>query len=260
MHWIAEHKRFVVFVLATIILLLIEQYYFIAEIKNETSALQEQQYKLRSEIETKIKKGPFISEKSIPNVEEEIKYATKKHLYLKNRINYKPLAGYEIPVTKRQDELIVNFQSLLKDTQKRLEKNSAQKGIPIPAKLEFPLSKASEETIRFYYERLDIVEQLMNLAMDSNCLKVIDWGVSENDFREFKDIKETVFKGPSGTKNMVFIRINGSFGSIMQCINLLRNAERFVSLERVIISNTNPDLDNITATFIVAGIKLEEVK
>jgi len=260
MHLIIEHKRFVVFVLATIIILLTEYYYFIAEIRDETSALQDQQYKLRSEIETKVKKGPFISEKSISNAEDEIKYVGKKHLSLKNRINFKPLAGYEIPVTKRQDELIVNFQSLLKDTQKRMEKNAAQKGIPIPDKLEFPLSKASGETIRLYYERLDIVEQMVNMAMDGNCLKIIDWGVSENDFREFRDIKEINVKNTFGTKNMVFIKINGSFSSIMQFINLLRNAERFVSLERMIISNVNPDSDNITTTFIVAGVKLEETK
>lgn len=260
MHWIIEHKRFAVFVIVTAILLLIEYYYFIEGVREETGILQEQQYKMRSDIETKVKKGFFISEKSIPNAESEIKYAEKKHLSLKNRINYKPLSGYEVPAVQRQDQLIVSFQSLLKDTQKRMEKNSAQKGIPIPAKLEFPLSRVSEETIRLYYERLDIIEQLANLAMDSNCLKVVEWGVSENDFREFRDMKDLAVKSAFGTRNMAFIRINGSFGSIMQFINLLRNSERFVSLERVAISNTNPDFDNITATFIVAGVKLEETK
>ncbi|MEW6027091.1 MAG: hypothetical protein AB1599_07350 [Planctomycetota bacterium] len=256
MYWIAEHKRFAVFVLATVALLLIEYRYFIAGTRDEIAALQEQQYKMRADIGNKVKKGPFISEKSIPNAEEEIKYVEARYSALRNKINFKPLPGYEIPATRRQDELIVLFQSLLKDTQKRMEKTAAQKGIPIPAKLEFPLSRASEEAIRLYYERLDIVEQLVGMAMDSNCLKVVDWGVSEADFREFRDIKDVSFKSAAGMKNMAFIRINGPFSSVMQFINLLRGAERFVSLEKMIISNANPDSDNVTATFIVAGVKL----
>lgn len=260
MHWLIEHKKFTVFVLTTLILILVEYYYFISGIQEETSNLQEQQYKLRSEIETKVRKGPFLSEKSIQNAEEEIKFMDGRFSSLRNSINFKPLPGYQVPTTRRQDELTVNFQSLLKDTQKRMEKTAAQKGIPIPAKLEFPLNRTSEETIRLYYERLDIIEQLVNLAMDSNCFKVIDWGVSENDFREFKDIRDLTARSTLGIKNMAFIKMNGTFDSIMQFINLLRSAERFVSLERVIINNNTPDRDNVTATFIVAGVKLEETK
>lgn len=260
MHWLIEHKKFTVFVLTTLILILVEYYYFISGIQDETSNLQEQQYKLRSEIETKVRKGPFLSEKSIQNAEEEIKFMDGRFSSLRNSINFKPLPGYQVPTTRRQDELTVNFQSLLKDTQKRMEKTAAQKGIPIPAKLEFPLNRTSEETIRLYYERLDIIEQLVNLAMDSNCFKVIDWGVSENDFREFKDIRDLTSRSTLGIKNMAFIKMNGTFDSIMQFINLLRSAERFVSLERVIINNNTPDRDNVTATFIVAGVKLEETK
>ena len=259
MHWLIEHKKFTAFVLVTLFALLVEYYYFISGIQDETSDLQEQQYKLRSEIETKVKKGPFISEKSIQNAEEEIKFVERRFSALHNRINFKPLSGYQIQATRRQDELIVNFQSLLKDTQKRMEKAAAQKGIPIPAKLEFPLNKASDETIRLYYERLDILEQLVNLAMASNCLKVIDWGVSENDFREFRDIKEINFKSALGVKNLVSIKINGTFSAMTQFISRLRGAERFVSLEKMAVSNTGgPDSDNITVTFIVAGVKLEE--
>jgi len=245
--------------LVTALVLLIEYYYFIAEIHNETTDLQEQQYNLRSEIENKVKKGPFISEKSILNAQEEIKFVESRFSALRSRINYKPLAGYQIPTMQRQDELIVNFQSLLKDTQKRMEKNAAQKGISIPAKLEFPLSKVPEETLRLYYERLDILEQMVNLAMESTCLKVTDWGVSENDFKEFRDFKELNFKSAVGTKNLALIKINGTFSSIMKFISRLRNAERFVSLEKMVISNTGgPDSDNVTGAFIVAGVKLEE--
>ncbi|HLD36237.1 MAG TPA: hypothetical protein VJC37_05910 [Planctomycetota bacterium] len=259
MNWLIEHKRFTVFVLVTLVALLAEYYYFIAGIQDETSELQAQQSKLRSDIETKVKKGPFLSEKSIQNAQEEIKFVENRFATLRNRLNFKPLAGYEVPVIQRQDQLIISFQSLLKDTQKRMEKAAAQKGVPLPAKLEFPLSKASEETIRLYYQRLDILEQLVNLAMDSNCLKVIDWGVSENDFREFRDIKEINFKSALGAKNLVLIKINGAFGSITQFISRLRSAERFVSLEKMAVSNTGgPDSDNITVTFVVAGVKLEE--
>ncbi|MEK7310234.1 MAG: hypothetical protein AAB038_05395 [Planctomycetota bacterium] len=259
MNWIIEHKRFVLFVLATILLLFIEYDYFIAEIQDETANLQEQQYKLRSEIETKVKKGQFLSEKSIQNAQEEIKFVEGIFSSLRNRINFKPLPGYEIQPTRRQDELTVNFQSLHKDTQKRMEKTAAQKGVPIPAKIEFPLSRASEETIRLYYERLDILEQLVNLAMASNCLKIIDWGVSENDFKEFRDIKDVNFKSAVGAKNLVLIKVNGTFNSITQFVGLLRSAERFVSLEKMVISNTGgPDSDNVTVAFIAAGVKLEE--
>lgn len=260
MNWLIEHKKFTVFVLATLLALLVEYYYFISGIQGETNELQAQQYKLRSEIETKVRRGQFISEKSILNAQEEIKFIEGKFSALRSRINFKPAAGYEIQPTRRQDELIVNFQSLLKDTQKRMEKNAAQKGVPIPAKLEFPLSKVSDETIRIYYERLDILEQLVNLAMASNCLKVLDWGVSETDFKASQELlKELYFKSALGTKNLVLIKVNGTFGSITQFISRLRSADRFVSLEKMTISNTGGrDSDNVTVTFIVAGIKLEE--
>jgi Tfp pilus assembly protein PilO len=258
MNWIIEHKRFTVFVLGALFILLVEYYYFIAGLQSETSDLQEQQYKLRAEIETNVKKGQFLSERSIQNAQEEIKFVENRFSVLRNRINFKPLSGYEIPAMQRPDELNVNFQSLLKDIQKRLEKNAAQKGVPIPAKLEFPLSKVSAETIRLYYERLDILEQMVNLAMDSDCLKIVEWGVSENDFREFREFKEIYFKSQVGAKNLVLIKINGTFGSITRFINRLHSAERFVSLEKMALSNSGPDLDNITAAFIVAGLKLEE--
>jgi len=259
MNWLIEHKKFTVFVLVTLFLLLVEYYYFISGIQDETSGLQAQQYKLRAEIEAQVKKGPFLSEKSIQNAQEEIKFVEGRFSSLRNRINFKPLPGYEIQATRRQDELIVNFQSLLKDTQKRMEKNAAQKGVPIPAKIEFPLSKVSDETIRIYYERLDILEQLVNLAMASNCLKVIDWGITETDFKDSREFKELYFKSALGAKNLVLIKVNGTFGSITQFISRLRSAERFVSLEKMAISNTGgPDSDNVTVTFIVAGIKLDE--
>jgi hypothetical protein len=179
---------------------------------------------------------------------------------LRNRITFTPLPGYEIPAIQRPDELVVNFQSLLKETQKRMEKNAAQKGIPIPAKIEFPLSKAAAEAVRLYYERLDILEQLVNMAMDSNCLKIMEWGVSENDFREFREFRELNFKSSAGSKNLVLIKINGTFDSIVRFVSRLRTAERFLCLEKMALNSGGPDLDNVTAAFIVAGLKLEGTK
>ena len=55
---------------------------------------------------------------------------------------------------------------------------------------------------------------------------------------------------------MVSVKLNGNFASIMQFVNLLRRAERFISIERVILENGNKDLDNLNSVFIVAGVKL----
>lgn len=260
MSWIVEHKKIVLFALAAGLLILAEYYYFIAELRSETADLREQQYKMRADIENNVKKGRFLSERSLTNAQEEIKFLGNRTAALRARINFKPLPGYEIPAMQRPDELIVNFQSLLKETQNRMERTAAQKGIPIPAKLEFPLSKTSPEAIKIYYERLDMLEQMVALAMESNCLKILDWGVSENDFRDFREFKTLSFKSAAGEKNLILIKINGTFESISRFISRLRGAERFICLEKMALNSAGPDLDNITAAFVVASLKLEEAK
>lgn len=259
MYWLIKEKKFVLLIIGTLILVLGGYYLFIIPNQQEIIRLKQEQSKIRLEIESKVKKGDFIAEKSIQNAEEELKFMESRYSTLKNKIKFKSLAGYQLPDIKELGPLIVSFQTLVKEAQKRMEKKAAQKGIPIPSKFEFPLTNVSSDKIFLYYEKLDMIEQLINLAMDCNCQKVISFGATESDFKEFKDIKETVIKTNSGTKNIVFIKINGSFDSIMKFINLLRNAERFIALEKAIIENTNPDSDNITATLIIAGVKLADV-
>jgi Tfp pilus assembly protein PilO len=258
MYWLIKEKKFVLFVLGALIFVFAAYYFFIAQTQQETIRLQEDQSKIRLEIDSNVKKGRFIADKSIQNAEEELKFIENRCSLLRNKINFKLLPGYQLPDIKRPDDLIVNFQTLLKEVQKRMEKTAAQKGIPIPSKLEFPLTNVSSDRILLYYERLDMIEQLVNLAMASNCQKIISFGVTESDFKDFNDIKDTVIKTNLTTKNMVFIKLNGNFASIMQFINLLLNIERFVALEKTIIENTNPGSDSITATFIVAGVKLAD--
>ncbi|MFH1231248.1 MAG: hypothetical protein V1709_07095 [Planctomycetota bacterium] len=252
MYWLIKEKKFVLFVIGVLILVFAVYYLFIAPNQRETIRLKAEQATIRLEIENRVKKGDFIAEKSIQNAAEELKFMENRYATLKDRINFKPLPGYQLPGSK---DLIVNFQTLLKEAQKRMEKKAAQKGIPIPSKLEFPLTN---DKIVLYYEKLDMIEQLVNLVMDSNCQKIISFGVTESDFKDFSDIKE-IMKTNSCTKNMVFIKINGSFNSIMKFVNLLKNAGRFIALEKAIIENTNPDSDKITATFIIAGVKLADV-
>jgi hypothetical protein len=258
MYWFVEHKKFVVFVLATLILLFIEYHFFIANIQEETVNLRENQNKLKTDIENRVKKGIFIRDKSIQNAEEELKFMENDFSSLNNKIHFRPSSGYQSPTIKRPDDLILNFQSLLKEVQKRFEKNSAQKGISIPAKLDFPLTNVSTETITSYYERLDMIEQMVNLAMVSNCQKIIGWGVTETDFKDFKDVKEIVIKTSSAIKNMAFIKIQTNFTALMHMINMLRRPDRFISLEKLIIENSNPDVDSFVVTFVVASIKLSE--
>ncbi|MFH0887946.1 MAG: hypothetical protein V1871_01910 [Planctomycetota bacterium] len=260
MYWLIKEKKFVLLIIGTLILVLGGYYLFIIPNQQEILRLKQEQSKIRLDIENKVKKGDFIAEKSIQNAEEELKFMESRYSTLKNKIKFKSLAGYQLPdINKQPGELILNFQTLVKEAQKRMEKKAAQKGIPIPSKFEFPLTNASSDKISLYYEKLDMIEQLVNLAMECNCQKVISFGATESDFKEFKDIKETVIKTNLGTKNLVFIKINGSFDSIMKFINLLRNAERFIALEKAIIENANPDSDNITATLIIAGVKLADV-
>lgn len=257
MYWLIKEKKFVLFVIGTLILVFAVYYLFVIPNQEETVKLQEEQSKIRLEIENKVKKGDFIAEKSIQNADEELKFIENRCSTLKNKVNFKSLPGYQIPDVK-SSELTVYFQTLLKDVQKRIEKKAAQKGIPLPSKFEFPLTNVVSDKIFLYYEKLDIIEQLVNLVMDSNCQKIISFGVTESDFKDY-DIKETVTKTGSVTKNMVSIKINGTFDSIMKFVNLLKNAERFVVLEKAIIENINRDSDNIMATFIVAGVKLADV-
>ncbi|MDI6733355.1 MAG: hypothetical protein QME51_05070 [Planctomycetota bacterium] len=258
MYWIIEHKKFVTFVVLAAILILIEYLFFIAGTLGETNILREEQQKLQSEIERKVRKGQFLSDRSILNAEEELKFLQNRYNLLRNKIHFKPSSAYQIPAIKRPGDLIVNFQSLLKDTIKRMEKMAAQRGVSVPAKLDLPLTNVPEETIRLYYEKLDIIEQAVTLAMESRCEKIIGWGVTDSDFKEFKDIKEPVFKTILATRNLVFIRFQGSFDSIGRFIKSLQNNERFISVERATLINTNPDSDSIQATFIVAVVKLAD--
>jgi hypothetical protein len=259
MYWLIKEKQFVVFIAGSLVLILATYYFFIAPNQLEIIKLKETQSKMRLEIENKVKKGDFISEKSIQNAEEELKFIENRYSLLKKKISFKSLPDYQLPTIKRPDELTFNFQSLVKEVQKRMEIKAAQKGIPLPAKFEFPLTSVSVDKIILYYEKLDIIEQLVNLAMDSNCQKIISLGVTESDFKEFNDIKDTLIKTNSSTRNIVFIKINGNFDSIIKFINLLRNTERFIAMEKAIIENSNPDSDNITATFIISGVKLADV-
>lgn len=258
MYWLIEHKTFTVFIAVTIIVLACVYNFVAVPLQEKTADLRNEQRTIRAQMEKIAKTDVFTSEKSIKNAEEELKAMDARYAELKTRINFRPTADYQITAGIKFDELLVNFQSLLKDVQKRLDQKSAAQNIPIPVKLEFPLANATADTILIYYQKLDMIEQLVNLAMEAKFQQITAYGLTEVDFKEFKDIKETVIKTPLFTKNLVYVKLSGNYASILQFISLIQKSDRFIAVEKVILDNDNKDLDNINSTFVIAGVKLIE--
>ncbi|MFA5794003.1 MAG: hypothetical protein WC980_02910 [Candidatus Brocadiia bacterium] len=220
-----------------------------------TDNLKKRQLDIAREIEKNLSAGVYRDEKNVQVLSEEIKYVEAKLAQIKGQVNFKSGLEYQLPAAKQ--EWLITLQAKARALQKKMEKIAADKGVQIPNSIEIP-SDIQSDAIPLYFEKLDMMEQLMNYAIESDVDEVAAIGLSAvlSDFGSTSSGGKPV--NPADAANIVSIKVSGSFKSISKFIYRLTSATRLLCLEKAVLETAKPELDKVTITIAVSAVKVKD--
>ncbi|MBI4712680.1 MAG: hypothetical protein HY762_05200 [Planctomycetes bacterium] len=254
MNWLTEHKNELMVIGGCGALFLAVYYLVLAPFHQEANELKEQQAKTIKTIETDFRSGNIRDRKDIANITDELKYVDGKLSQLKERVTFRLRPDYQLPAEKR--DWLITLQSRLKSLQKRTENTAAARGIKLPA-LEFQFNEAQD--LSLYFEELDVIDQLLSAAIESGCSEVLAVGTASEIGPGGKGFHKHNTADAAAGKNLVPIKIKGTFESLMRLVHMIQSPEqasgRFLALESVVLESDQPDVDTMTGTIIVSGVK-----
>lgn len=201
------------------------------------------------EMGLKLANGTYNDEKNVQTISEEIRYGENRLNQLKGQISFKPGSEYQLPANK--GDWLVTLQSKAKALQKKMEKLAADKNVRLPGSIDVP-SEILIDNIPLYFEKVDIMEQLLGYAIESGCEEVSAIG-SEGSLADFMLAK----KPADPSANIVPIKVRGNFKSVNKFAYLLVNAPRFLCLEKVLLENVRPEIDKVVLTVAVSAAKIK---
>lgn len=227
-------------------------YLSVVPFSSDVRNYQSRQEQIIKDLSVKLANGTYNDDKNVQAISEEIKYSENRFNQLKEQINFKPGNDYQLPANK--GDWLITLQSKTKALQKKTEKLAADKNIRIPASVDIP-AEIPLDSIPAYFEKLDMMEQLLGYAIESGCEEVIAIG-SEGSLGDFMLTSGGRSSRPTDTTaNIVPIKIRGNFKAVNKFIYLLTNAPRFLSLEKSLLENVRPEIDKIILTIAVSAAK-----
>lgn len=247
-----EYKKFILGIIGAIVFLALYNTVILAPLRSDTEDMKTRQKEIREEIVSKIETGRFRGSKSVRNVLEETKRYEKKLVELNERLEFKVEKDYLIDPA--DPNLLINFRSLVEQVQRRLSRQGANQGIIIPRSLGFPESDISTAALPEYFQQLDIMEQVVELALDIRCRQILEIGPAEN-FSDF--LGDVPLDNEFIKRNVIVIKTNADFDTTIKFIRTLQEAPRFLSLIRVSLKNDNPESDSLSAIIALAGLEIK---
>ncbi|MFH1227448.1 MAG: hypothetical protein V1701_06045 [Planctomycetota bacterium] len=217
-------------------------------------SLKKRQLDIVRDIEKNLSTGFYRDDKSVQALTEEVNYVEGKLAQLKGQINFKPGAEYQLPPAK--PDWLITLQSKAKALQKKMEKTAAEKGVRIPNSIEIR-SDIPPDDIPLYFEKIDMMDQILNYAVDSGVDEVLAIG-SDGILGDFNQTGSGVRQAKSAdAPNIVPIRVSGSFKSINKFIFRLISATRMLSLEKAVLETAKPEVDKTVLTVAVSAVKVK---
>lgn len=240
-----EHKKFIIVTVGVVLVFLLVYLIIIAPARRATAEAKSQSELVKKEIDSIIGSGEVKEAKSIENLERERERLAKKLSELKQRMIFKPEPVY---LGKGK----IEFYKLLQESQRRLAKLATSKGITMPTSFGFPTGDIPVENLPRYFERLDIIVQVIDLAIACDLTDILSVG-QEQDIHNF--LPGVNLANDFTKYETVVIKLQGSFKSISDFLYKLLVAPRFLSLIRVSLENDDPNVDSIKLTLAVGGLK-----
>lgn len=248
-----EHKKFIIGIGGTAIGLLLFYLMVLSPIWEETVGLREKQAGLRLNIKKQSQRGFFQSQTGLKNLRDEHERLTKKLNGLKNRVNFRVTPEYALAMSG--SDMLIDFHQNLQETRQRLKKMAIGKGVVMPASLGFPQADIQSTAIPTYFEKLDMMNQLVPLALESGCREILKVGW-EKDFPEL--VSGVIEEKKLFSKNMIGLEAKGSFSAVTRFIYALQTAPRLLPIERISVTNENPEVDSVNIKVLVSGIKIKD--
>jgi hypothetical protein len=232
-------------------------YLILSSLYSGVQRFKDQQVKISDEVKMNLTKGVYNDEKNVSVITEEVKYIENKLGQLKGQINFKPGVNYQLPADKK--DWLITLQSKAKLLQKKMETMAADKGVRVSCPIELP-SDIPPDAVSVYFEKLDVMEQILGYAVESRCDEVIAIG-TEGVLRDFVSTSAGGVRSAQASAipaNIVPIKIIGNFNAINKFTYALISSSRFLCVEKVKLENIQPETDRLILTIAVKAVKIKD--
>ncbi|MEK7448067.1 MAG: hypothetical protein AAB019_01130 [Planctomycetota bacterium] len=235
---------------------LVFYFFWLGPVWKDITSTRQEQSKLRTEISQHSSRGGFYGQESIRNIKTENQELAQKLNNLKDRVHFRVSPKYSALGGSGQpgQNLLIDFHQRLQELQKDLQKKSVAGNIELPSSLGFPTSNIQPEIIPDYFEKLDLVEQVVTLALESGCRKILKVGPA-NLFPELAG--GGLVQNEWCNKNMVGLEAIGPFAAVVKFLQALQSDRRILPVERIILTNDNQSVDSVQVKILVSGIKIK---
>lgn len=249
-----EHKRFIIVTAAVILVGLLTYLIIIAPARRKTAEAQEQSEQIQQKISARVSAGQIQDDKNIGSLIREKERIEEKLSELKQRMLFRLHPRYE--TDPADSEILIEFNMLLQERKDLLIKSATRRGITIPNSFGFPTRNISELDLPDYFERLDIIERVINLAIPCGVAGIlsINQAVDTRTFLFGMSLENKFIR-----YQPVVIKFKSDFKTISDFLYELLVTPRFLALLRVSLENDNPNVDSIKLTLAVGGLKAEEL-
>lgn len=253
LNW-SEYKRFIIIAGAVLLVWLLTYLIIIGPARQKTFEARSESELIQKKIDGRNQAGQMQDDRNINSVMRERERMEEQLSELKQKMLFQLHPRYKID--PEDQDVLIKFHMLLQERKNLLKKSATRQGIVIPDSFGFPTRNILPSALPGYFEQLDIIEQVIDLAIDYKVAEVLS-------INQTKDSQ--IFLGGVNLENEflkycpVVIRFRGDFKSISGFLYQALVGSRFLSLVRVSLQNNDPNVDAITLTLAVGSLRTQEL-